>query len=637
MPDSWTRVARLPDLAGDGPFALSADGVDLVLVRVGSEYRAYAGRCPHQGALLGEGELDGDTLVCRNHRWRFDAATGRRQGGPECLAACPLARRGDELWADTSSLRDAGARDAGAAVGRAMRRVEDLPGPTPLPFVGNMHQIDPSRLHLDLERWAAEYGDLYLYRLGPNRIVTVSRPDLIEAVLRDRPETFRRPPNVEPIFRELGVDGVFSAEGAAWRPQRRLAMQALSHRNLRGFFPALAEVAARLRRRWEAKADAGATLDVAAEMKRFTVDVTTRLVFGHDVDTIGREDDVIQRRLGHVFPAFNRRLFALLPTWRWVRMPADRRVDRAVAELHAWLVELIAASRARLAADPARAGQPENFLESMLAARDAEGRPFADDVVIGNAMTMLLAGEDTTAYTLAWAVHHLCDAPEAAERLRAEADASLGAEAVPADIDLADRLTFAGAVASETMRLRPVAPFTLLAANVDTVVGDVAVPRGTWVATLFRVPTLDAHHFGDPLAFRPARWLGEVPNEGPAPLAHAPLAHAPLAHAPLAHAPLAHAPFAHAPATHLPFGSGPRICPGRSLALLEMRVVLAMLYGSFDVARVGDGAAVREAFAFTMHPVGLRARLRRRAYAGMGGLPGRGLTAAPPSAPAPSP
>jgi cytochrome P450 len=162
-----------------------------------------------------------------------------------------------------------------------------------------------------------------------------------------------------------------------------------------------------------------------------------------------------------------------------------------------------------------------------------------------------------------------------------------------------------------------VAPFTLLAANVDTVVGDVAVPRGTWVATLFRVPTLDAHHFGDPLAFRPARWLGEVPNEGPAPLAHAPLAHA--------------------PATHLPFGSGPRICPGRSLALLEMRVVLAMLYGSFDVARVGDGAAVREAFAFTMHPVGLRARLRRRAYAGMGGLPGRGLTAAPPSAPAPSP
>src|SRR5947208_1422588 len=103
-PMTWSRLAGVDDLHGDGPFALSADGVDLVVVPT-TGYRAYAGRCPHQGALLGEGELDGDTLVCRNHRWRFDAATGQRQGGPECLASCPLERRGDELWADLTALR----------------------------------------------------------------------------------------------------------------------------------------------------------------------------------------------------------------------------------------------------------------------------------------------------------------------------------------------------------------------------------------------------------------------------------------------------------------------------------------------------------------------------------------------------
>jgi cytochrome P450 len=319
-------------------------------------------------------------------------------------------------------------------------------------------------------------------------------------------------------------------------------------------------------------------------------------------------------------------------------MPADRRVDRAIAELRAWLLELMVAARARLAADPARAARPENFLESMLAARDAEGRPFADDVVIGNAMTMLLAGEDTTAYTLAWAVHHLCDAPEAVERLRAEADASLGPEAVPADIDAADRLAFAGAVAGETMRLTPVAPLTLLAANRDTVIGDVAVPRGTWVALLSRPPAVDARHFGDPAAFRPERWLDAAPN-GMAPNGTAPNGMAPNGMAPNGVGPNG----AHDPSAHLPFGSGPRICPGRSLALLEMRIVLAMLYASFDVERVGDGAAVREAFAFTMHPVGLRARLRRRVRLtaagstalGLDGL--TGLTAARPSARAPAP
>lgn len=452
-------------------------------------------------------------------------------------------------------------------------------------MLGNVHQLDPARMHLINERWAAEHGTVYKFRLGPTTLVVVSDPALVERVLRDRPDTYRRRPGIDDVFRELGTAGVFSAEGAEWRAQRRLAMHALSHRNLRGFWPRLAEVTARLRTRWDAKAAAGATIDVSEEMKRYTVDVTTLLVLGHDVDTIGRDDDAIQRRLGEVFPAFNRRLLAVLPTWRWFRSRADRRVDRAVAELRTWLAGLVAASRERLTREPWRAEHPENFLEAMLAARDDAGRPFDDEVIFGNAMTMLLAGEDTTAQTIAWAVHHLLDAPDAVARLREESAAALGTDGVPADIDAADGLAFAGAVASEAMRLRPVAPVNVLAATRDVVLGDVELPAGTWIVVLMRPAAVDSARFAEPYEFRPARWLvpAEAGNRGP-----------------------------HDPSVVHPFGSGPRICPGRSLALLEMKLVLSMLYERFDVERVGDGAAVREHFAFTMGPEGLRARLRRR-------------------------
>src|SRR5262245_12864737 len=102
---AWIRVARAADVQADGPHALAADGVDLVALRAGGRLRVYEGRCPHQGALLGEGELDGATLVCRNHRWRFDGTTGKRDGGSQCLQACPSEVRGDELWVDVAALR----------------------------------------------------------------------------------------------------------------------------------------------------------------------------------------------------------------------------------------------------------------------------------------------------------------------------------------------------------------------------------------------------------------------------------------------------------------------------------------------------------------------------------------------------
>jgi cytochrome P450/nitrite reductase/ring-hydroxylating ferredoxin subunit len=575
----WVRVAADAEVQGPGPHGVRAAGQEVVLVRAAAAptdgLHAYEGRCPHLGALLAEGEVRGDELTCRNHRWRFDVATGQRRGGEGALTRCPLTLRGGAVLVRPP------AAEAGHAA-RALRTVTSLPGPRALPLLGAPGALSLDRLHLTLERWAARYGPAYQVQLGPTRMVALSDAALIQKVLRERPGSFRRLVTIEPVFEELGVAGVFSAEGTAWRPLRRLTLEALAPAHLRAFYPALRGVAERLARRWAAEAAAGQPVDVEEDLKRFTVDVTTQLAFGHQLDTLGQDGDVLQRRLEVVFPGITRRLFAIAPLWRVVKLPAERRLERAAAEVLDVLRTLLDQARRRLADDPSRAARPETFLEAMLLARDEAGRPYTEPQLLGNAIQILLAGEDTTALTLAWAIHELCDHPEVLAGLRDEADRVLGAATVPADLEAVERLELAGAVANETMRLRPVAPLLITNAIEDVVVGDLSLARGQTVALLMRPPAVSAEHFVDPQAFRPARWL-EAPSGGP-----------------------------HDPGVHMPFGSGPRLCPGRALALLEMRVVLATLARGFTFERVGARAAVAERFAFTMAPRGLRVRLGRR-------------------------
>ncbi len=574
--DGWVSLGPASQLRGSGPFAASAGGEELVLVRTPEGLKAYEGRCPHQGALLCEGERSGDELVCRNHRWRFDVATGRRRGGPECLASCPLQARGGELFAYPGAL----AR-RGAAAPR-LRTVDDLPGPRRWPVLGNLLALDLDRLHAILERWSDRYGPVYRVDFGPRRMVIVSDAAVIQRGLRERPETFRRLGTVEPVFKELGIDGVFSAEGIAWRPLRRLTMQALSPDHLHGFYPTLRAVAERLHRRWTAEAEGGGEVDLVEDFKRFTVDLATQLAFGRDLNTLEQEGDVLQRKLERVFPGLTRRLFATVPWCRLVRLPSDRRLERSLAQVFSLLREILAETRVRLDAEPGRASRPATFLEAMLCARDEAGRPFSDGEILGNAIQILLAGEDTTALTLSWAAHELCDAPEELAALQAEADQVLGGAVTPPDFDAASRLPVAAAVANETMRLRPVAPLLFLEANHEATLGDLRVERGQRVGLLMRPPARSGSHFADPGAFRPGRWL-DPGRGGP-----------------------------HDPSALMPFGSGPRLCPGRTLALLEMRVALATLSRSFSIERVGTREEVEERFAFTMGPRGLRVRLRRR-------------------------
>ena len=247
-------------------------------------------------------------------------------------------------------------------------------------------------------------------------------------------------------------------------------------------------------------------------------------------------------------------------------------------------------ARARMQTDPALREHPRNLLEAMIAAADLPESGIDDEQVAGNVLTMLLAGEDTTANTLAWMIHLLWLNPETLARAVEEVRRVVRDAARPTFDEMA-QLDYVEACAHETMRLKPVAPILPLQAVHDVTVGDVRVPAGVIIQNIMRSDSVSDSHLPRAASFEPERWLAGVDGVvGPGALANA------------------------AKRISMPFGAGPRICPGRYLALLEIKMAIAVLLGNFEIENVAtpDGREAKEQLAFTMQPVGLRMRRRVR-------------------------
>jgi cytochrome P450 len=256
-----------------------------------------------------------------------------------------------------------------------------------------------------------------------------------------------------------------------------------------------------------------------------------------------------------------------------------------------------------MAAQPQLREEPANLLHALLAANEAQR--LSDEELHGNVMTLLLAGEDTTSNTIAWALHLLSQHPDVLRAARAEAidalSAEVGAEVnAPAggragavvlhDFESTRQLPLIEGIVLEALRLKPVAPLNMFTALRDTELLGTRIPARTLVCILKRPPATDPEAFADPQAFRPQRWLaGEAGASGSGSSA-----------APESVGGGARRAF-------MPFGGGPRFCPGRYLAILEAKMVLTTTLAAFDLAASGD--AVHELMGMTMQPDGLNLRL----------------------------
>ncbi len=335
-----------------------------------------------------------------------------------------------------------------------------------------------------------------------------------------------------------------------------------------------------------------ATIALQSDLMRYTVDTIAGLAFGAEVDTLGSDEDVIQRHLNRIFPALSRRLFAPLPTWRWFPSAADKALVHSVAEVNVAVDDFIAQARARLEADPSRRAHPQNLLEAMIVAADEPERRHhrpggggqrADDAARRRRHHGEHAGMDDPPALDQPGGARACGRRGAA-RVRRHPRADAGADRASS--------TTSRLAHPQTMRLRPVAPQTGIEALRDTTLGDVRIPKGMVVIGVMRRDATSERHVANAAAFEPGRWLDG--DAAPAPSRARPSA------------------------CRCRSAPGRGFCPGRFLALLEMKMALAVLLGHFELASVAtiDGLPPRELLQLAMAPVGLTMKLRERRRVG---------------------
>jgi cytochrome P450 len=401
------------------------------------------------------------------------------------------------------------------------------PGPKGTLLFGSLADFVARRLDF-LTECARRYGDVCTFRFGPRRVYLVSHPDLIERVLVTDARHYTKHFGAR-MYKPILGNGLVTSEGDFWLRQRRLSQPAFLRNRLVGYAPAMVALTEKmLAEDWRD----GLRVDVHAEMSRLTSAIALKTLF--DLDR-GADRDAYTDSLREVFDLLKARFYTYVPTPRWLPTPANVRLWRALARVRGLVDGFIRQGRARKAPG-------EDLLSRLIHARDEDGTHMTDAQLRDEAMTLYLAGHETTALTLSWAWYLLAQHPHVEDRLAAEWSAALAGRA-PTAADV-PRLPYTEHVITESMRLYPPAYLIGREAVTDRELGEFVIPRGATVFLSQWVTHRDGRFYEGPLEFRPERWAEGLAQRLPK-------------------------------YAYFPFGGGPRVCIGNGFAMLEAVLLLA--------------------------------------------------------------
>lgn len=343
-------------------------------------------------------------------------------------------------------------------------------------------------------------GDIARLRFGPHRAWCISNPEHIEHVLVTAYDRYRKDTRGYQKLRLTIGQGLVTSEGDFWLKQRRISQPAFARKAIQGFAHTMVDCTSRAADRWSPFAVGGGTIDMAREMYRLTLQIAGLTLFNLDLteeaSRIGEALDVVLKRFMFLFTA-------PLPWPEYVPTPATFKFWRAVKTIRSTVDDIIAQRRA--------AGeQHDDLLGLLMAAVDEEtGEGMSDLQLRDEALTMLLAGHETTANALSWTLHLLGEHPDVAERVGAEVDAVLGGR-LPTYGDL-KALQYTTQVFKEAIRLYP--PVWILGRRnvTEDEIGGFTIQPGDYV--FFSQWAMHRHpdHWVDPDRFDPDRFAPDQP------------------------------------------------------------------------------------------------------------------------------
>jgi cytochrome P450 len=393
--------------------------------------------------------------------------------------------------------------------------------------------MQPLTFSLTARRLLGDVWQVDLMQRVPAVVVT-SHPDHAKALFTADPADAPSLTGQTPLRPVLGPSSVLTAAGERHMRQRKLLLPAFHGEAIERYVGMISEAAEREIDRWPV----GRAFPLAPRMQAVTLDVIMGGIFGV-APTAAR--GTAERRLRHTIRRMVR--VAGHPLWQFAELQNSARDEpRGILRAGLKLIDrdLYAVIRKRRAAGPRDADG--DVLSVLLAARDEDGEPLTDRELRDELLTLVLAGHETTANSLAWTFERLVRAPGAYDRLREATRAGDGADYVEATV-------------YEGMRVRPVIPMVIRQVTIPWRLGDYVVPAGTPVG----VSIIALHHredvYPEPHAFRPERFLGRKPGTY----------------------------------TWIPFGGGIRRCLGATLALAEQRVVVEAIGRRTDLAAATPG------------------------------------------------
>jgi len=460
--------------------------------------------------------------------------------------------------------------------------VRSLPGPRGMPLLGTVVPFLTSDLLKPFSQLVARYGPLFQVRLPlGHRLVMIAHPDAVEQVLRSGRENYVKG-SVYDGTRILLGQGLVTSEGEHWRRQRQLANPAFHPAKLQQYLAVMADCTAQRLAAWRA-AGLADPVDVHQEMTRLTLAIAGRTLFGLD---LGQQSERASAAFGAALASIGSRGPASLQVPLWLPTPANLRLRRILRELDAMVYEVIERFRA------GQAGKADyTLLGAYMNSRDpVTGEGMDDRQLRDEVITLYLAGHETTASLLSWALYRLARHPDIQARVITEVDTLLTDE-LPS-LEQLKALQYTTQVIHEVLRLYPPAWTIARNALADDEVMGYRVPAGAIVM----ISPYFAHRleefWPEPLRFDPDRF-------------------APAAVA-------ARHPFA-----YFPFSLGPRICIGMQFSLYEARLVLGMLLQRFEVHPTTGDSEVGTRAAGTLRPAGrLGVRLKPRQAQKGGGSTG---------------